>query len=72
MKRWIVLSLLLVPLLASAAGFWDGNAALQRGDASFESGLFATSNSFPAGTQVTIQNQDTGVTTTATITGRIE
>lgn len=72
MKRWIVLSLLLVPLLASAAGFWDGNAALQRGDASFESGLYATSNSFPAGTQITIQNQDSGKTVTATITGRIE
>jgi rare lipoprotein A (peptidoglycan hydrolase) len=72
MKRWIVLSLLLVPLLASAAGFWDGNAALQRGDATFESGLYATSNSFPPGTQITIQNQDTGKTVTATITGRIE
>jgi len=72
MKRWIVLSLLLVPLLASAEGFWDGNAALQRGDASFESGLYATSNSFPPGTQITIQNQDTGKTVTATITGRIE
>ena len=72
MKRWIVLSLLLVPLLASSEGFWDGNAALQRGDASFESGLFAASNSFPAGTQITIQNQDTGKSVTATITGRIE
>lgn len=72
MKRWTILSLLLVPLLASAAGFWDGNAALQRGDASFESGLYATSNSFPAGTQITIQNQDTGKTVTATVTGRIE
>ena len=72
MKRWIVVPLLLVPLLASAAGFWDGNAALQRGDANFESGLFAASNSFPAGTQITIQNQDTGKSATATITGRIE
>jgi rare lipoprotein A (peptidoglycan hydrolase) len=72
MKRWIGLSLLLVPFLASAAGFWDGNAALQRGDAGFESGLYAVSNSFPPGTQITIQNQDTGKTVTATITGRIE
>jgi SPOR domain len=72
MKRWILLSLLFVPLLASAASFWDGNAALQRGDASFESGLYATSNSFPAGTQISIQNQDTGRTVTATVTGRIE
>ena len=31
MKRWISLILLLVPFLASAAGFWDGNAALGRG-----------------------------------------
>jgi rare lipoprotein A (peptidoglycan hydrolase) len=72
MKKWIVLSLLLVPLLASAASFWDGMAALQRGDASFESGLYAASNSFPAGTMVNIQNQDTGAMVTATITGRIE
>ena len=72
MKPWIVLSLLLVPFLASAADFWDGNAALQRGDASFESGLYATSNSFPPGTQITILNEDTGKTVTATVTGRIE
>src|SRR5271157_5810131 len=72
MKRWILLSLIFVPLLASAASFWDGNAALQRGDASFESGLYAASNSFPAGTQIAIQNQDTGKTVTATVTGRIE
>ncbi len=72
MKRWILLSLLLVPLLARADGFWDGNAALQRGDAAFESGLFAVSNSFPSGTEVMIQDQDTGKTVTATITGRIQ
>jgi len=72
MKPWIVLSLLLVPFFASAADFWDGNAALQRGDATFESGLYATSNSFPAGTQITILNEDTGKTVTATVTGRIE
>jgi len=72
MKPWIVLSLLLVPFLVSAADFWDGNAALQRGDATFESGLYATSNSFPAGTQITILNEDTGKTVTATVTGRIE
>jgi hypothetical protein len=72
MKPWIVLSLLLVPFFASAADFWDGNAALQRGDATFESGLYATSNSFPPGTQITILNQDTGKTVTATVTGRIE
>ena len=72
MKRWIVLLLLFVPFLAAAAGFWDGNAALQRGDAAFESGLYVASNSFPPGTQITIQNQDTGKTVTATVTGRID
>ena len=72
MKRWLVLSLLLVPMLAVAADFWDGNAALQRGDADFESGLNVTSNAFPAGTQITILNEDTGKTVTATVTGRIE
>ncbi len=72
MKRWIGLSLLLVPLLVSAAGFWDGNAALQRGDAAFESGLYAASNSFPKDTRILIENLDTGKTATATITDRIE
>ena len=72
MMRWIVLAMLLVPLAAFAADFWDGNAALQRGDADFESGLNVASNSFPPGTKITIQNQDTGRTVTATVTGRIE
>jgi rare lipoprotein A (peptidoglycan hydrolase) len=72
MKRWIGLSLLLVPFLVSAAGFWDGNAALQRGDATFESGLYAASNSFPKDTRIFIENLDTGKTATATITDRIE
>jgi hypothetical protein len=72
MKRWIGLSLLLVPFLVSAAGFWDGNAALQRGDATFESGLYAASNSFPKNTRILIENLDTGKTATATITERIE
>jgi rare lipoprotein A (peptidoglycan hydrolase) len=72
MKRWIGLSLLLVPFLVSAAGFWDGNAALQRGDAAFESGLYAASNSFPKDTRILIENLDTGKTSTATITERIE
>ena len=72
MKRWIGLSLLLVPFLVSAAGFWDGNAALERGDAAFESGLNAASNSFPKDTRVLIENLDTGKTANATITERIE
>jgi hypothetical protein len=72
MKRWIGLSLLLVPLLAGAASFWDGNAALQRGDAAFEAGSFAASNSFPTDTRIQIQNLDTGKTTEATVTKRID
>jgi hypothetical protein len=72
MMRWIVLTMLLVPFMASAADFWDGNAALQRGDADFESGLNVTSNSFPPGTKITILDEDTGKTVTATVTGRIE
>jgi hypothetical protein len=72
MKRWIGCALLLVPLLLGAADFWDGNAALQRGDASFESGAFAASNSFPPDTRILIQNLDTGKTTQATVTKRID
>ena len=72
MKRWISLCLLLVPLLASAASFWDGNAALQRGDATFEGGMFAASNSFPQDTQISIENLDSGKTATATITKQID
>ena len=72
MKRWIGLSLLLVPVLASAAGFWDGNAALQRGDPTFESGSFAVSNSFPPDTRVLVTNLETGKTAEATVTNRID
>jgi rare lipoprotein A (peptidoglycan hydrolase) len=71
MKRWIGLSLLLVPLLASAAGFWDGNAAMQRGDSTFESGSFAASNSFPPGTRILVTNLETGKSAEATVTERI-
>jgi hypothetical protein len=72
MKRWIGLILLLVPFLASAAGFWDGNAALQRGDSTFESGMFAASNSFPEDTKIVIVNAATGKSATATVTRRID
>jgi rare lipoprotein A (peptidoglycan hydrolase) len=72
MKRWIGLSLLLVPFLASAASFWDGNAALQRGDSTFESGLYAASNSFPQDTRILITNLETGKTATVTVIKRIE
>jgi rare lipoprotein A (peptidoglycan hydrolase) len=71
MKRWIGCALLLVPLLLGAADFWDGNAALQRGDAAFESGAFAASNSFPQDTRILVTNLDTGKSTQATVTRRI-
>ena len=60
MKRWVALSLLLIPLLASAESFWEGSAALQRGDATFESSLSAASNSFAPDTRVLVQNLETG------------
>ena len=72
MKRWIGIAMLLVPLCASAQSFWDGNATVQRGDAGFESGLFAVSNSFPPDSRIVIQNLDTGQSTTATVTRRID
>jgi hypothetical protein len=72
MKRWIGLILLLVPFIASAASFWDGNAALQRGDSTFEAGLFAASNSFPENTQIVIVNATTGKSVTVTVTKRID
>ena len=71
MKRWIGLALILVPILAPAAAFWDGNAALQRGDASFVAGMFGASNSFAPDTLVFVQNLETGKTATVTITGRM-
>jgi len=71
MKRWLCLILLFLPLLASAASFWDGNAALQRGDSTFESDMYAASSSFPEGTRIVILNIDTGKSTTATVTNRV-
>jgi hypothetical protein len=72
MKRWVGLSLFLIPLLASAASFWDGNAALQRGDATFEAGLFAASNSFQENTEILIDNLDSGKSAKATVVKRID
>jgi hypothetical protein len=72
MKRWIGLILLLVPFLAPAAGFWDGNAALQRGDSTFEAGMYAASNSFAENTKIVIVNSTTGKSATVTVTRRID
>jgi len=70
MKRWIALALFMIPLLVSAQSFWEGSAALQRGDAAFESSLSAVSNSFPPGTRVLIENLETGKSTEATVSQR--
>ena len=72
MKRWIGIAMLIVPLCASAQSFWDGSATVRRGDAGFESGLFAVSNSFAPDTRIVIQNLDTGQSTTATVTSRMD
>lgn len=72
MKRWIGIVMLLAPLCLSAQSFWDGNATVQRGDAGFESGLFAVSNSFPPESRIVIQNLDTGQSTPATVTQRMD
>jgi hypothetical protein len=72
MKRWVVLCLLTVPLLASAKSYWEGNAALQRGDAAFESGLYAESNSFAPDTQLMVQNLDNGKSTIVTVSQRTD
>jgi hypothetical protein len=72
MKRWIGIVMLLAPLCLSAQAFWDGNATVQRGDPGFESGLFAVSNSFPPNSRIVVQNLDTGQSTPATVTQRMD
>jgi len=72
MKRWVVLSLLMIPVVAFADSYWEGDAALQRGDAAFESGLYAASNSFAPDTQLNVQNLDNGKSTAATVTERAD
>lgn len=70
MKRWIAIVMSCVPLLASAASFWDGNATLQRGNPSFESGLFAASNSFAPDTAILVENLATGKTARVIVSER--
>lgn len=72
MKRWIVLFLLMVPLLAFADSYWEGDAVLQRGDAAFESGLYAASNSFAPDTQLMVQNLENGKSTVVTVSQRMD
>jgi hypothetical protein len=61
---------LLISLCASAQSFWDGNAALQRGDSTFESGSFAASNSFSVGTMIVVENLETGKTADVMVSKR--
>ena len=71
-RKWTALPLLLLlPLGLYAQSFWDGDASIQRGDAAFEAGNFAASNSFAEGTQVVIQDLDTGKSATVTVSSRI-
>jgi len=72
MKRWFVLCLLMIPLLAFADSYWDGNAAVQRGDVAFEGGLYAASNSFPPDTQVSVQNLENGKSAIVTVSQRTD
>jgi hypothetical protein len=72
MKRWPLGFLLVLALSAHAESFWDGNAAVQRGDAAFEAGMFAVSNAFARDTDIVIEDLATGKTTTARVTGRID
>ena len=72
MKRWVVLLLLLVPLLASADSYWEGDAVLQRGDSAFESGPYAASNSFAPDTQLMMQNLENGKSTVVVVSQRME
>jgi hypothetical protein len=72
MKRWPLGFLLVLALSAHAESFWDGNAAVQRGDAAFEAGLNAVSNAFPFDTEIIIEDLATGKTTTARVTGRLD
>jgi cell division septation protein DedD len=71
MKRWPLGFLLVLALSAHAESFWDGNAAVQRGDAAFEAGMFAVSSAFARDTDIVIEDLATGKTTTARVTGRI-
>jgi rare lipoprotein A (peptidoglycan hydrolase) len=69
-KFWTAAAFLLIGLCASAQSFWDGNAALQRGDPSFEKGSFAASNSFPTGTKIVVENLETGKTAEVEVSRR--
>jgi hypothetical protein len=72
MKRWPLGFLLVIAISAHAQSFWDGNAAMQRGDAAFDAGLFAMSNAFARDTEIVVENPATGKTTTVKVVGRVD
>lgn len=72
MKRWPLGFLLVIAISAHAQSFWDGNAAMQRGDAAFEAGPFAMSNAFASDTEIVVEDPLTGKTTTAKVVGRMD
>ena len=67
MKRWPLGFLLVLALSAHAESFWDGAAAVQRGDAVFEAGMFAVSNAFARDTEIVVEDLATGRKTTARV-----
>jgi cell division septation protein DedD len=72
MKRWPLGFLLVIAISAHAQSFWDGNAAMQRGDAAFDTGPFALSSAFARDTEIVVENPATGKTTTVKVVGRVD
>ena len=72
MKRWPLGVLLVIAISAHAQSFWDGNAAMQRGDAAFEAGSYAMSNAFARDTEIVVEDPATGKTTSAKVVGRVD
>ena len=72
MKRWPLGFLLVIAISAHAQSFWDGNAAMQRGDAAFEAGSYAMSNAFARDTEIVVEDPSTGKTATAKVVGRVD
>jgi hypothetical protein len=71
-KLIAVAGFLLCAFFSYAQSFWDGGAALFRGDSAFESGFYIASNSFAIGTEVEVENLETGKKTTAIVSQRID
>ncbi len=72
MKRWPLGFLLVIAISAHAQSFWDGNAAMQRGDAAFDAGFYAMSNAFARDTEIVVEVPASGKTTTVKVVGRID